>query len=280
MRREICAAIGLWLGLALSANAQVAAGPSGMPGEAAGGGIDMADALASPMRKPKSALVRAASDAVPAAGSGRHPVVIELYTSQGCSSCPPADALMEELAERDDVIPLALHVDYWDYIGWSDRFADPAFTTRQKAYARAVGSRSIFTPQMIVNGQEHLVGVRPMELAELISRHAARTSPVTITLTRSEGKLRIDIAADPPLGEKAVVQLIRYSPSQTVSIERGENAGQTIRYTNIVTALEPIAEWDGAQPMSITATLAGPEPAVVIVQERGPGEIVAAARLR
>src|SRR6056297_1329329 len=82
------------------------------------------------------------------------PVVVELFTSQGCSSCPPADAMLGELAERDDVIPLALHVDYWDYIGWADIFADPAYTRRQKGYAHATGQRMVYTPQMVIDGQD------------------------------------------------------------------------------------------------------------------------------
>ena len=96
------------------------------------------------------------------------PVVVELFTSQGCSSCPPADALLHELSKRDDVIPLALHVDYWDYIGWKDSFAQPAFTARQRGYAQASGRRAIYTPQMIIGGQFDVVGNRPMDVAAII----------------------------------------------------------------------------------------------------------------
>ena len=99
------------------------------------------------------------------------PVVVELFTSQGCSSCPPADAMLHKLAERDDVIALALHVDYWDYIGWKDEFAVPAYTKRQRGYARTNGRRMIYTPQMVINGQDDVIGAKPMDVSDLIQKH-------------------------------------------------------------------------------------------------------------
>ena len=107
------------------------------------------------------------------AAAESRPVVVELFTSQGCSSCPPADAFLHELSQRDDVIALALHVDYWDYIGWKDIFAQPAFTKRQKAYAKAGGRRSVYTPQMIIGGQDHVVGTHEENASALIQQHAA-----------------------------------------------------------------------------------------------------------
>ncbi|MHC0053145.1 DUF1223 domain-containing protein [Actibacterium sp. D379-3] len=208
------------------------------------------------------------------------PVVVELFTSQGCSSCPPADELLAELARRDDVIALALHVDYWDYIGWKDQFADPSFTDRQKAYARAVGSRSIYTPQMVIGGAEHVVGHRPMELAELIQTHRAQPAPVTLTLVRDGARLRVTASALRPLPRGMVLQLVRYIPEQTVQITRGENAGRTIRYSNIVTGWNPVAKWDGRAPLSLSFDLTGDAPVVAILQEQGHGPILAAARLR
>lgn len=215
-----------------------------------------------------------------AAAAQTNPVVIELYTSQGCSSCPPADELLAELARREDVIALALHVDYWDYIGWADSFADPAFTRRQKAYAQAVGARTIYTPQMIVGGLEHLVGVRPMELSALIRSQSGKVSPVRLTLERAGEGLRVSAVAEPPLDRPVVVQLVRYLPEQTVEIRHGENAGRVITYANIVTDWQMLAEWDGAAPLVLEARAGGEEATVVIVQEPGPGAIVAAARLR
>ncbi|MEL6315991.1 MAG: DUF1223 domain-containing protein, partial [Pseudomonadota bacterium] len=113
------------------------------------------------------------------------PVVVELFTSQGCSSCPPADALLHELAKRDDVIALALHVDYWDYIGWKDEFAHPDYAKRQRGYAIEAGRRSVYTPQMIINGVTDIVGARPMELSKAIAEHAAAPKALDLTLDRA-----------------------------------------------------------------------------------------------
>ena len=122
-------------------------------------------------------ILMAASRAVQAEGAA--PVVLELYTSQGCSSCPAADALLEELADQPGLLPLALHVDYWDYIGWADTFAHPGFTERQKAYARAAGERMIYTPQMIVGGVARVEGNDATAVAEAI-RNALPITPAPI----------------------------------------------------------------------------------------------------
>lgn len=211
---------------------------------------------------------------------GRAPVVVELYTSQGCSSCPPADALLAGLTARKDVIPLALHVDYWDYIGWKDIFAEPQFTERQRAYARAAGARTIYTPQMIVSGMDHLVGARPAELTALIQRHAAMPGQARLQVRRDGGAILI--TADPvaSIADGAVVQLVRYKPEQTVAIRAGENAGRQIAYHNIVTDWRRVGSWDGRSELSLRVDAPAGDPAVVILQEPGPGRIVAAARLK
>ncbi|MFC7703374.1 DUF1223 domain-containing protein [Plastorhodobacter daqingensis] len=213
-----------------------------------------------------------------------NPVVIELYTSQGCSACPPADALLERLADHRDVIALALHVDYWDYIGWADAFAQPGFTERQKGYARAVGDRAIYTPQMIVGGTDRIEGFRPIQLADLITAHRDRAQPVQLALTReAEDQVRIRLApapsAEPDAGKVALVQLVRYKPKETVTIARGENAGRTVTYHNIVTLWETIARWDGAAPLEMLARVEGDQPVVIIVQREGFGPVIGAARL-
>jgi hypothetical protein len=215
---------------------------------------------------------------VPAAAENG-PVVVELYTSQGCSSCPPADELLRELAGRGDVIALALHVDYWDYLGWADEFASPAFTRRQKAYARATGARTVYTPQMVVQGMDHLVGVRPMELADLIDTHEGQDSGVQIKASRTGGTVVIQLHSDAPLGRDAVVQVVRYLPEATVKIERGENRGRSLVYANIVRNWEAVGTWDGSSDLRVSAD-AGDGPVAVIVQEEGPGRILAAAKLR
>ena len=212
--------------------------------------------------------------------SGRQPVVVELYTSQGCSSCPPADALLAGLAKRGDVIPLALHVDYWDYIGWKDIFANPRFTERQRAYAHFAGARTIYTPQMIVAGMDHLVGARPADLTALIKRHAAMPEQARLVLRRDGGKLVISADAVATLTGGVIVQLVRYKPEETVQIRAGENAGRKISYQNIVTDWRQIGVWDGRSDLLLRVDLPSGDPAVVILQAPGPGPILAAARLK
>ncbi|MBK5932778.1 hypothetical protein C8N32_10830 [Rhodovulum imhoffii] len=208
------------------------------------------------------------------------PVVVELFTSQGCASCPPADELMGALARRDNVIPLALHVDYWDYIGWKDIFAQPEFTSRQKAYARAAQKSSIYTPQMVVGGTEHVVGFSPMTLLDLIESQKGFDSPVRMHLQRGPGEVIVTARSSRPLKEDALLQIVRYTPEQTVKITRGENAGRTIRYTNIVTAWDAVARWSGAEPLVLRVGIEGEDPVVAIIQRPGPGQILAAAQLR
>ncbi len=206
-------------------------------------------------------------------------VLVELFTSQGCVSCPPADKYLSQLAQNPDVIALALHVDYWDYIGWEDSFGQPAFTARQKAYAKAVGSRTIYTPQFIVGGKERVEGTQPEAVDELVRSHAATPQPVSLTLTRADGTLSIRAEAGAPLAAPVRIQLVRYRPSETVEIERGENAGLTVEYSNIVTSWQDVGEWAGQQPLEMTADASGDDQVVVVLQSQGPAEIVAAAKL-
>ena len=221
-----------------------------------------------------------AQDAGAEDGAGhRQPVVVELFTSQGCASCPPADEFLAELAEHDEVIPLALHVDYWDYIGWADSFAQAKFTERQKNYARAVKSRMVYTPQMIVGGVDRVEGNTPDAVVKLIGKHLAERHPVHLTVERQGDLVVIRAVAEPPLTEPVDVQLVRYQPQAQVTIERGENAGKTVTYHNIVTEWSKIAVWPGAAPLEMTAPAAGAEPVVVILQEMGPAEVLAAARV-
>lgn len=206
-------------------------------------------------------------------------VLVELYTSQGCSSCPPADALMAELAGRDNVIAVALHVDYWDYIGWEDSFAAPQFGERQKNYARTWQHKSVYTPQMVINGVDQVEGFRSMRVAELIQQHRDASRRVSISLRRGEnGMLFLRLEADPPLTEGVVVDLVRYSPRQTVEIKAGENAGQVATYHNIVTRWDTVGEWDGRAAVEMTLRADGDDLSAVVVQERGFGAVLAAAR--
>ncbi len=207
------------------------------------------------------------------------PVVVELFTSQGCSSCPPADAFLHKLAERDDVIALALHVDYWDYIGWKDVFANPDFTARQRKYARTGGRRMVYTPQMIINGQDHVVGNRPMDVTELIDMHHEKARSVELTLSRDGGQVDISAASQASYNDPLIVQLVRFNPHNEVEIKSGENAGRTISYANVVTDLSVIGMWDTQNPLQMSQDIDGEQPAVVLLQNQRTGVIEAAAKI-
>lgn len=206
------------------------------------------------------------------------PVVVELFTSQGCASCPPADRLLGQLANKPGVLALALHVDYWDYIGWPDAFADPRFTLRQKSYASRNGDRMIYTPQLVVAGAERIVGSRVMEIADAISAHDDMAQPVRVVASRQGGKVRIEAQmASGANARSLLVQLVPYDPHQRVAIQGGENAGAVLDYVNIVRDWHVLGEWDGQGVWTGEAPLDGP--AAVIVQEPGPGRILGAARV-
>ncbi len=206
--------------------------------------------------------------------------VVELYTSQGCSSCPPADAYLTRLSQEPGIIALALHVDYWDYIGWKDKFGDPKFTERQRAYAQAFNSRSIFTPQMVIAGVDSEVGSDPDSVAGSIRRHQSAQQMVVLQLMRSGGTLQIRASAKVALDGPLVVQLVRYNPTEAVAIKRGENAGRTVEYTNIVTSWNQIGTWSGKDDLEMTVPVQGREPVVVILQAEGPGMIFAASAVK
>jgi len=208
------------------------------------------------------------------------PVVLELYTSQGCSSCPPADAILHSLAERSDLIPLAMHVDYWDYIGWVDSFADPAHTLRQQYYAHVAGDSTIYTPQMVIAGQDHVIGAQSREIAAAIQKHQGTSTGVSVDLRRDGDTLQIIGNTSHALPNGTVVQVVRYNPSETVDVRRGENAGRQLTYTNIVTDWDVVGEWSGTNGLRMDVSVTGEAPIVVIVQEPGPGAVMASAVLR
>lgn len=224
-------------------------------------------------------LLGAALMLYPALAKAEKPVVVELYTSQGCAACPPADRLLAELATHDYIIALALHVDYWDYLGWADVFADPAFSDRQRLYAREWGKRTVYTPQMVVQGVNYMVGSRSDEIKRQIMQAEENETTVSLSAQNSEQGIRIELAPLGAGGREADIQLVRYSPGESVTIERGENAGKTIEYVNIVESWENIGHWDGIGPMVMMVPEVQAGEYVVIIQAPGPGEIYAAARV-
>ena len=207
--------------------------------------------------------------------------VIELFTSQGCSACPPADVKLIELAGDPDLIALTLHVDYWDYLGWEDTLAHAAFSERQRRYAEGRGDRGVFTPQMVVNGLYACIGSDPRAIeASLASanRHAPRL-PVPLRLEQDGRDLTIALLAGHEGGGE--IWLLRVEPVVTVKIERGENRGREARYGNVVREMTRLAAWDGSRT-TLTARL--PDRTgnfVVLVQHHDgpvPGRIIGAAQ--
>ena len=215
------------------------------------------------------------------AQAGGTPVVVELFTSQGCSSCPPADQIMHDLAQRDDVIGLALHVDYWDYIGWKDEYAQPGHTSRQRAYAREGGRTMIYTPQMVINGQQEVMGAKAGELDHLINAHLAATPEATVSATRTGDDVSVSVAPVGLVADKEYdVRIVQYSPMRRASILRGELAGHVLNYANVVENWQIAGQWDGGAPQNYTASVILDSPVVVLIQRAGHGPIVAAARVK
>ncbi len=218
--------------------------------------------------------------AAPVAAEGRSGVLVELYTSQGCSSCPAADEILGRMAGDARVIPLSLHVDYWDYLGWKDKFSDARYTARQRAYATAAHDNMIYTPQMIVDGTARVVGSRKAEVERAVADELASPSPVALDLSRTKAVLTIRARATGTLTGPMRVQLVRFRPAEQVAILRGENAGRTITYRNVVTGWQQIGEWSGAEPLRMDAPVPGSDGVVVVIQADDAGPVLAAAMAR
>lgn len=209
-------------------------------------------------------------------------MVVELFTSQGCSSCPPADEILGQLAGQEGVIALALHVDYWDYLGWTDSFALPGHTRRQKEYRVERRLRAIYTPQVMIDGQTDVVGNREADLQKAIRAARARPNPARVQFDDVDGRMiaRVTPAAAGDRAETATVWMVTYAPPQTVAIQRGENAGRTITYHNVVTSWMRMGEWRGGEADYDAPMPEGAEGAVVLVQEGTAGQILGAAEYR
>ena len=222
----------------------------------------------------------AAGGVVPPAAAGSARTVVELFTSQGCSSCPPADAFIGELAGREDLLPLSFHVEYWNYLGWRDRFSSPEATARQRSYRRPLGMRYVYTPQIVVNGTAHAVGSGRAEVLRLIE--AARGGPsVDIAVDHSGGdSATLRIAAGPRQTRPATIWLVFYDYRHVTEVRRGENAGASLVNTNVVRTFTRIGSWTGA-PVKIPLSLKrlgaeGRDACAVIVQQDGNGPILGA----
>jgi hypothetical protein len=213
--------------------------------------------------------------------------VVELFTSQGCSSCPEADALLGRLAERSDVVALSFPVDYWDYLGWKDTLASPRFTERQKAYKSGLGVQMVYTPMMVVNGLTHVNGSDEAKVQQAIETSAkslaATQIPVHISESGSHIVIDVGTAQQPGPTKEATIWLAQVTNSVAVPIARGENRGKTITYSNVVRELIPVGLWTGP---AVTVRLDRPSVArpgtdrcAALLQQGRGGPIIGAAVL-
>ena len=210
---------------------------------------------------------------------GRPVTVIELYTSQGCSSCPPADAYLGKIVDRDDIVALSFHVDYWDYIGWKDKYARPEYTKRQRKYAGHLGMGYIYTPQLVVQGMAH--SANGSEASKLVKdlRGAKR---VDVHVKHVDGGLKIDIPGG-TFNEPARVLVAAYDNKHDTEIKRGENSGKTLSNFNVVRDMTSVGRWSGtAATYMVTEEqlkMEGRDGCAVLLQSTKTGRILGAAKI-
>ncbi|MEF2071534.1 DUF1223 domain-containing protein [Consotaella aegiceratis] len=235
---------------------------------------------------PRIAEAQAGSDSSEITG------VVELFTSQGCSSCPPAEAVLTELARQPNLVTLAYHVDYWDYIGWRDTFGSPQATERQRDYAKAFGGGTVYTPQAVVNGRRQVVGSRRHQIDAALAATGLQSDAIDaqIRLQRIDGHLHIRADADPSLrGQTTVLILATYDEQKQIAVRHGENAGRTLINTHPVRDWQVVGMWAG-KPLEVDIPIAsltdepegrtGCAALLQVVTDKGaPGAILAAATL-
>ena len=214
----------------------------------------------------------------PAAAGEPQPLAIELFTSQGCSSCPPADLHLGKLAQRPDIVALSFHVDYWDYIGWKDRFASQETTERQRTYARVLKQRYVYTPEMVVDGAAHEPGVKDAPIDTLLA-DARRRSPERATpqLARgADGALSITLAPFKLAGGPADIVVAVYDRRHSTPVHEGENNGRTLENFNVVRRFDVLAKWDGSSARwSVPADSFAPGQGIaVLVQQADQGQML------
>lgn len=213
--------------------------------------------------------------------SAVHKTVVELFTSQGCSSCPPADALLREFSKRPDIIALSIHVNYWDYIGWKDPFASDETTARQHLYAAALHQRYVYTPEMVIDGAHEVTGSNEAEVKSLIDEAAKRNGVRLQIAAKMAGK---KIIVDLPAGatkEKASVWLLTMDHEHVTKVERGENTGRTLTDANVVRDVKKLGEWTG-KPIQLTADMDDEDDedyaaCAILVQSGEIGPVIGAA---
>lgn len=194
-----------------------------------------------------AALVCAAFSAAPAASAGETRAVIELFTSQGCSSCPPADKLLGELSKDPSLVMLSLPVDYWDYLGWKDTLANHGHSNRQRAYSKARGDRDVYTPQAVINGVVHVLGSDRAAIEKAIAQTQQNAKPlaVPVTMKIAHDKITVTVAESSGNAASAEVWLCPITDTAPVVVRRGENSGRTLVYHNVVRRWVKLGDWTG-----------------------------------
>ncbi len=235
------------------------------------------------MRAVKTLLIGLIATLVLAAGSpavAKSPVVVELFTSQGCSSCLDANSLIQDLGDQAGVIGLTFAVDYWDYLGWSDSLAKPSFTERQKAYMRRLGAGQVYTPQVVVGGAAQTAGTKRDKVDRLIAS-AKRRPQVSPRLSVGNSK-RLSVGLGPVPKGGAEVWLISYeSEPQTTDVKHGENRGKSVTYGHAVRDLVRLGSWRGkAKTFALPKTEEDGLERLVLVQGKGGGRILASLKLK
>lgn len=213
---------------------------------------------------------------VPAPPAADDLTVVELFTSQGCNSCPPANANLVRLSNRPDLLTLSFNVTYWDDLGWPDTFARPEYTARQRAYQRGLGTDNVWTPQVVVDGRAHTVGRRMEQIERLVSAHLVTAGPAIAF--RNGG---VGLAGGPAQSAPADVWLVRYEAAPiAVPVARGENAGATLPHASVVRELVKLGEWSGgpAQGWALPAPTREGLLTAVLVQMPNGGPILRAAK--
>lgn len=208
------------------------------------------------------------------------PVVVELFTSQGCSSCPPADKLLGELAKKDDIVALAWHVTYWDRLGWKDPFGSRQATELQYSYSRTMRRSRVYTPQMIVDGVEDVVGSREREVRSVIRKRRKDGKKAKIGLTLQNNQLLVTLPKA-PARQNCEVWVVSYVPEHSTAVERGENGGRTLINYNTVTTAQQIGRWIGEDTefsVDVSAQLREKNHFAVIARTSGPGQVCAAGK--
>lgn len=206
-------------------------------------------------------------------------VVVELFTSQGCNSCPPADAALGQLAKRADVVALSLHVDYWDYLGWKDTFARAAYTRRQYAYRDSFGARVVYTPQVVVQGMKDAVGSRDAHVADLIGMALEKGAKARLALKAAGAGLVAQLSPAAGRSASGTLWVARYVKAREVDIGRGENRGRSLTYHNVVQNLSEAGHWDGGGPLEVALDPPGEGEGVAVwLQDGAVGPIYAAAK--